>query len=46
VPVTTAAKIGFEAAIAAPPSYRAFQVQALDAHGRVLGSSAPFATPS
>ena len=40
----TAPKIGFETQIAVAPSYRVFRVQALDARGRVLGSSAPFAT--
>jgi hypothetical protein len=43
VPVTTAPKIGFETPIAVPPSYRSFRVQALDARGRGLGSSPPFA---
>jgi hypothetical protein len=33
---------GFETAIAVPPGYGRFEVQALDAAGRVLGTSAPF----
>jgi hypothetical protein len=41
--VTTAAKIGFETAITVPSSYRVFRVQALDARGRLLGSSEAFA---
>ena len=40
---TTALKVGFETAIAVPSGYRAFRVQALDAHGRAIGASAPFA---
>jgi hypothetical protein len=42
-PVASAAKSGFETAIHVPRGYRLLQVQALDAHGRVLGTSRPFA---
>ncbi len=37
--VATAAKAGFETAIAVPQSYASFEVQALDAAGRVIGTS-------
>jgi EmrB/QacA subfamily drug resistance transporter len=37
--VTTAAKTGFETAITVGQAYRVFKVQALDAHGKVLGTS-------
>jgi hypothetical protein len=40
-PVTTAPKSGF--AIAVPGSSRVFRVQALNAGGKVIGSSATFA---
>ena len=40
---TTASKVGFETAIAVSSRYRTFRVQALDARGRVIGASAPFA---
>ena len=42
VAVRTAPKTGFETPIALSASYRAFRVQALSAHGRVLGTSEPF----
>jgi EmrB/QacA subfamily drug resistance transporter len=42
--VTTASRAGFETAIAVPPGTRAFEVQALDANGQVLGTSRPFAS--
>jgi hypothetical protein len=38
----TAPKIGFETSISVPGGYRAFRVQAIDAHGRVLGTSTQF----
>jgi EmrB/QacA subfamily drug resistance transporter len=44
--LTTAAKVGFETAIPVPQtlsSPRSFEVQALDADGRVIGASRPFA---
>jgi hypothetical protein len=44
--VATRAKSGFETAIGVPPSYRSFKVQALDAVGRVIGLSGPFALGS
>jgi hypothetical protein len=44
--VATRAKSGFETAIGVPPSYRSFKVQALDAVGRVIGLSRPFALGS
>jgi EmrB/QacA subfamily drug resistance transporter len=44
--VATGAKSGFETAIALPRSYPNIKVQALDAGGRVLGSSRPFAPGS
>jgi EmrB/QacA subfamily drug resistance transporter len=37
--VTTTAKTGFETAIAVSQGYKVFKVQALDAHGKVLGTS-------
>ncbi len=40
-PVTNAARTGFETAIAVPAGYARFEVQALDAGGRVLGVSRP-----
>jgi hypothetical protein len=41
-PVASSARAGFETAIPAPPGEREFEVQALDASGRVLGTSPPF----
>jgi EmrB/QacA subfamily drug resistance transporter len=38
----TALKTGFETAILMPRRYARFEVQALDAHGRALGTSQPF----
>ena len=38
--VTAAPKSGFETAIAVPGSYAVFEVQALDADGKVIGTSA------
>jgi EmrB/QacA subfamily drug resistance transporter len=40
--VGTAAKSGFETAIPVPQGYASFKIQALDAHGRVIGASRPF----
>jgi len=40
--VRTTAKSGFETAIPVPQGYRRFKVQALDAGGRVIGTSRPF----
>jgi EmrB/QacA subfamily drug resistance transporter len=40
--VATTAKSGFETAVAMRPSYTSFEVQALDADGRVIGASRPF----
>ncbi len=40
--VAAAAKSGFETAITVGQSHKTFKVQALDAHGHVLGSSAQF----
>ncbi len=37
-----AAQSGFETAIALPKANRTFEVEALDAQGRVIGTSAPF----
>jgi EmrB/QacA subfamily drug resistance transporter len=45
-PVATQAKEGFETAIALPQSYPSITVQALDANGRVLGTSRSFAAGS
>jgi hypothetical protein len=44
--VAAAAKYGFETGIALPHSYASFEVEALDARGRVIGTSRPFAPPS
>jgi EmrB/QacA subfamily drug resistance transporter len=46
--VTSAAKSGFETAIPVPSGqrYSTFQLQALDAHGRPIGSSRPFPATS
>jgi hypothetical protein len=38
-----AARSGFETAIPVRPGYRRFRVEALDAGGRVIGTSPPFA---
>jgi hypothetical protein len=40
--VATSAKLGFETAIPVRQSFRTFKVQALDANGRVIGSSRLF----
>jgi EmrB/QacA subfamily drug resistance transporter len=40
--VGDAAKTGFETVIAAPPGAQTFELQALDARGRVIGASRPF----
>jgi hypothetical protein len=40
-PLATAQKLGFETAIGVPGGYTTFRVQALDASGRVLGTSQP-----
>jgi len=45
-PVTTHAKEGFETAIEVPQGYRSFELQALDAHGRGIGTSRQFALGS
>jgi hypothetical protein len=45
-PVASAGKSGFETAIPVRPGYRTFEVQALDAGGRVLGTSSPFGVTS
>jgi EmrB/QacA subfamily drug resistance transporter len=42
-PVAHTAKTGFETAIAVPSGYTRFEVQALDAVGRVIGVTRPFA---
>ena len=44
--IGTAGRSGFETAITLRQSYRAFQLQALDSGGRVLGTSQPFAATS
>jgi EmrB/QacA subfamily drug resistance transporter len=41
--VATRARSGFETAIPVPPGYASFEVQALAASGRVIGTSRPFA---
>jgi len=41
-PVGEEPRTGFETAIAAPAGAQSFEVQALDARGRVLGTSSPF----
>jgi EmrB/QacA subfamily drug resistance transporter len=41
-PVASAAKSGFETAIPVSSGHRAFRVQALDAHGRAIGTSQVF----
>jgi hypothetical protein len=40
--VAKAPRSGFETALSVPAGDRSFEVQALDAHGRVIGTSAPF----
>jgi EmrB/QacA subfamily drug resistance transporter len=40
--VASAARSGFETAISVPAGYRSFEVQALDAGGRVIGTSSVF----
>ncbi|HXP28538.1 MAG TPA: hypothetical protein VN804_02185, partial [Solirubrobacteraceae bacterium] len=40
--VASAAKSGFETAIAVPPGASSFTLQALDAAGRVIGTSRSF----
>ncbi len=40
--VARAAKSGFETAIGVPPGYTSFKVQALDADGRIIGTSQLF----
>ncbi len=40
--VAHAARSGFETAIPVPADYTSFEVQALDANGRVLGTSRTF----
>ena len=42
-PVASAARSGFETAISVPAGYQSFEIQALDATGRVIGASRPFA---
>ena len=42
--VAHAAKSGFETAIRLPRGYDSFKVEALDANGRVIGASEPFAS--
>ena len=44
--VTVRAKTGFETAILVPGEYASFQVQALSADGRTIGTSRPFAARS
>jgi hypothetical protein len=44
--VATRAEFGFETAIVVPASYKSFKVQALNAAGRVIGVSRPFALSS
>jgi hypothetical protein len=43
-PVATASKSGFQTAIGVPSGSRVFQVQALNARGKVIGTSKPFTT--
>jgi EmrB/QacA subfamily drug resistance transporter len=40
--VSSSAKSGFETAIPVPPNYKSFKVEALNANGRVIGTSRPF----
>jgi hypothetical protein len=44
--VATVAKSGFETAIPVPSGYKSFKVQALDAGGRVIGTSRPLTLSS
>ena len=44
--IGTADRSGFETAITLRQGYKAFQVQALDSGGRVLGTSKPFSATS
>jgi EmrB/QacA subfamily drug resistance transporter len=39
-------RTGFETTIVVPPGYKSLKVQALDANGRVIGTSEPFASRS
>jgi hypothetical protein len=41
-PATTATKAGFETAIAVSQNYQVYKLQALDAKGKVLGTSKVF----
>jgi EmrB/QacA subfamily drug resistance transporter len=41
-PVTTAPKAGFETGITVSQDYKVYKLQALDANGKVLGTSKPF----
>ena len=43
--VATATRSGFETAIAVPPGYGSFEVQALNAGGRVIGTTRLFTSP-
>jgi EmrB/QacA subfamily drug resistance transporter len=43
-PVAAASKSGFQTAIGVPSGSRVFQVQALNARGKVIGTSKPFTT--
>ena len=40
--VASAARAGFETAVPVPSSYKSFEVEALNAKGRVIGASRPF----
>jgi len=40
--VASAARSGFETAIPVPPNYKSFKLEAIDADGRVIGTSHPF----
>jgi EmrB/QacA subfamily drug resistance transporter len=40
--VASATRSGFETAVPVPSSYKSFEVEALDARGRVIGASRPF----
>jgi EmrB/QacA subfamily drug resistance transporter len=44
--IASVRKSGFETAIPVAPGYKTFQVQALDAHGKVIGISKPVAATS
>jgi EmrB/QacA subfamily drug resistance transporter len=41
-PVAGATRSGFETAVPVPATYRSFEIEALDARGRVIGASRPF----